>query len=107
MTRSQITLPCGKVRAVKNLGWLLRHWKEVESFTVDPHPDTPRTDCILRATMRDGTKYETDFASASILNDWLHRPVFRGLPVQWNVAVKLSAQRDGRDGVIPAGLRAA
>lgn len=31
MSRAIIAYPDGRTRAVKNLGWLLRHWKDVFS----------------------------------------------------------------------------
>lgn len=107
MHSSQIRFPDGTTRTVKNLGWLVRHWREVVSFTIDA-PRIDNCDCLLRAHMSDGAEYSTDFASSNLLKDWLHRPVFRGRPVTWNVAVPLYAQRDGgQDGFIPPGIRAA
>jgi len=71
-------------RPVKNLGWLLRHWKEVESFTILPHPPCSGiADCILVANLKDVETYQTGFGCASVLKDWLDRPVFRGLPIDW------------------------
>lgn len=77
--------PEGRVRPVKNLGWLVKHWKEVDRFVVVKAPSEfqPMTDAILVAHLRDGGRYESTFASKDLLKDWLHRPVFRGLPVDW------------------------
>jgi len=82
--RCTVTRPDGTAYAVKNLGWLLRNWKAVESFRVKPYRGTMRVcETQLVAYLRDGRIYETPFASASVLRDWLHRPVFRGCPVTW------------------------
>ena len=39
----------GHMRSVKNLGWLLRHWKEVLYITVERTPDD---EGLLTATLR-------------------------------------------------------
>lgn len=75
-----------RVRSVRNLGWLLRNWASVRAFHIVPTPGQ-FSDCQLVATM-DGApggvgEYRTDFACARLLWDWLHRPVFDGLPVYW------------------------
>lgn len=68
---------------VKNLGWLLKNWRDVEQFHLLPFEDGNRFyDGILVANMRDGlTSYVTCFASFDVAREWLHRPVFRGLPL--------------------------
>lgn len=73
-------------KPVKNLGWLLRNWKSVESFTINPHPKEEgqwQADCHLIAHLKGGGTYETGFASAQILKNWLNRPVFRDVPQNW------------------------
>lgn len=75
-------------KKAKNLGWLLRHWKEVESFTVTDHPPTNTggmgPEAVLTAHLKQNSgTYETGFMSASVLMDFLHRPVFYDLPVTW------------------------
>ena len=90
---SMILKPEGTVRDVRNLGWLLRHWKDVHSFTVCPH--SYKYDCWLVAYCNDGTIYETEFASLTVLQAWLHRPVFRNLPVHYR-------NRDGETWTLPA-----
>ena len=79
-----ITRPGKSPRKVKNLGWLLSHWKEVAKFEVNPPlvKDT-NVEALLRAHLKDGGEYTVTFASASVLWDFLHRPVFFGLPLQW------------------------
>lgn len=90
----------GKAKAVKNLGWLLQHWKDVESFEVTEGGKFGSSDVVLRAWLHtvddhgiktrypdrgptSGDYYETDFASRSVLADFLQRPVFEGLPIKW------------------------
>jgi hypothetical protein len=72
-----------------NLGWLLLHWVDVAKFDVtniyktDAIANPDHWDCALIATLRDGRKFATPFASKSVLLDWLDRPRFRGLPLRW------------------------
>ena len=76
-------------KPVKNLGWLLRHWKAVESFTIEPHPPVTHgfePDAVLIAHLKGGVIYKTGFSCSSILRDWLNRPVFRGVPQTWSLA---------------------
>jgi len=75
--------PNGTKRPVKNLGWLLRHWSEVESFSFfyAPKSDTVG-DGVLSARLRDGSFYRTDFASLTVCFRFLHRPVFGGLKLE-------------------------
>lgn len=73
-------------KPVKNLGWLLRNWQSVESFTIKPHPPEPRgfqTEALLIAHLKGGGEYQTGFACASILKRWLDRPAFRGVKIDW------------------------
>lgn len=78
-------------KRVKNLGWLLRHWSEVSSFTIEPHPpvdgDGFHPDCVLVAHLTDGEEYRTGFSSAETLKGWLNRPVFRGVPQDWKIDI--------------------
>tara|TARA_Y100000310_G_scaffold339913_1_gene434088 strand:- start:494 stop:781 length:288 start_codon:yes stop_codon:yes gene_type:complete len=71
-----------KVREVKNLGWLLRHWKEVTYFDVSPSEFGPGG-AHLVAVLKDSVRYETEFACASVLRGWLKRPVFKGVRLFW------------------------
>ena len=70
-------------KQVKNLGWLLRHWKDVKNFDV-----TLTKGEITLTAFSDDWFYTTDYASLSVLHNWLNRPVFVGLPINW-----LSADR--------------
>lgn len=74
MYGSFIIKPDGTERRVKNLGWLLRHWRSVDRIVVRTTRTQP--EAILTAHMRDGTRYITGWASLEVLVAWLHRPVF-------------------------------
>lgn len=88
----------GKRTEVKNLGWLLRNWKDVESFEVREGEGS--WDVTLRAWLHtvddggiktaypkrgatSGDYYETDFADRGVLAEFLQRPVFEGTPIDW------------------------
>ena len=83
MEPSQIIYPDGGSKPVKNLGWLLRHWKEITVFHIKKHPDTGekgyQPDAVLIALLHDGRQYQTGFSCATVLNGFLDRPIFRGL----------------------------
>ena len=73
-------------KPVKNLGWLLRNWRTIQQIDVYPHPVTIapfQPDCLLRVTMQDGRVYETGFADAQVLRDWLKRPTMQW-PTTWH-----------------------
>jgi hypothetical protein len=78
-----------EIKEVANLGWILRHWKDVERIRVTPifktddvtNPD--HWDCAVIFYLNDGRYYATPFASSSVCLDWLDRPVFRGRPLSW------------------------
>lgn len=82
--RATISHPDGRVREVKNLGWLLRRWKEVDHLTIKTRRETWyahgavgwHPEAELTAKMRGGVVYRTTFASLAVLIDWLHRPSF-------------------------------
>ncbi len=67
--------------AVKNLGWLLRHWKQVESLGFNYSPSN-MNDGELVARLCGGTTYITRYASLSVAWQFLNRPVFRTLPFE-------------------------
>lgn len=68
----------GKTKQVKNLGWLLKHWKETRSFEV-----SFATDDYTLTAFGDDWVFTTPYASLSVLHGFLNRPVFVGLPVAW------------------------
>lgn len=69
------------VRAVRNLGWILRNWKQVARITVEPKADGG---AWVFWYLHDGRRFVSDFASREVLRGFLDRPVFRGLVVTWN-----------------------
>lgn len=69
----------GSQKRVKNLGWLLRHWKEVESLSIDTRYSEDVA--TLTAHMDNGDRFVSKWGSATILFNWIKRPVFYGLPV--------------------------
>ena len=73
----------GKVIKVKNLGWLLKHRKEVRYFEIVDPSITQCGDCAMIAHLSGGGTYTTPWASRSVLRDWVHRPVFKGMRMVW------------------------
>ncbi len=93
-----IVLSADRHRAtpVKNLGWILRNWKDVESFEfAEPTSGRPVTDLILVAHCRDGRVYLTHFASLAMCLNFLHRPIFYGLTVKNHLASRPGAYNLG------------
>ncbi len=80
-------------RTVKDLGWLLKHWKDVATVYVrhpaytepgyrnrqEPMPMV----CYMVVYMKDGSTFETPWQDPTVCRDWLKRPTFRGLPLNW------------------------
>lgn len=79
---STVTRPNGRVDIVKNLGWLLKHGREVKQFIVIPTP-VEGGGAILRADLYDGSTYATLFCDRKVLWNFLHRPNWYGLPCVW------------------------
>ncbi len=83
----------GRTKPVKNLGYLLRRWRDVTCVEVTPFNQTELThtpgftafppDCTLIVYFNNKDKYVTDFHSAGILWIWLSRPVLVGAPLTW------------------------
>lgn len=71
------------ITPIKNLGWLLRHWRDVKRFVVEETNYPDMGDCFLRAILRDGREYGTFWESRSVCREWLRRPVFRTAPLRW------------------------
>lgn len=64
----------GKPKQVKNLGWLLKHAREVETIAII-RMDKGRAELIARA--RKGKAWQTyvcDFASVDVCRKWVKRP---------------------------------
>lgn len=70
----------GRTKQVKNLGWLLKHWRDVDHFETEM---LPSGEVLMVAYLRDGGTYQTNWASPNVMRQWLHRPVFRGIRVVW------------------------
>ena len=73
-------------KPVKNLGWLLRNWREVDSFEtiMRKDPNDPMSTTLV-AYMRDNvTVYcSSKWRGYHTLANWLNRPVFEGVPIRW------------------------
>ena len=80
---TSIVYPDGRLRTVKNLGWLLRNWKNVDHFKVVPGTIKEHHEAKLYEYMTDGTFFRANFADKTVLWNWLKRPVFLGLTVDW------------------------
>jgi len=75
-----VTRQDGTVRAITNLGWLLRHWDGIKSLAFVYEPDrATTTDGTLVGYMKDGSVYRTDYASIAVFWTWVRRPNFFGL----------------------------
>jgi hypothetical protein len=70
---------------VKNLGWLLRHWKEISSLRFNYAP-LNMCDGQLVGRMKDGSVYFSDFACFHVCWNFLNRSIFKGLEftVTWD-----------------------
>lgn len=80
---STIISPDGKAKAVKNLGWILRNWSQVEYLGFNYAPDSKRMiDGEFVAKLRDGTTYISEYASLSVFWNWVRRPVFDGVKLR-------------------------
>lgn len=71
----------GRVKRVKNLGWLRRHWRDVDSFDIKR---LPHGRAHMTAHMTSGGRFETTWQSEAVLIEWLKRPSFRGVPVRYH-----------------------
>jgi len=93
--------PDATYKEVTNLGWLLRHYDEVEKFEVYGSrviifagtsrgyfeiPDKNKNEwsnSTMVAVLKDGRKFVARWASYEVMLDWLRRPKFIGLPILW------------------------
>lgn len=80
----------GKTRTVKNLGWLLRNWREVESFKLAKHGKFPNDEGRMTAFLKCGGKYETGWASFDLMQEWIKRPVFFGLKAEIVISYRIA-----------------
>ena len=69
----------GKSMKVKNLGWLLRHWQEVESFKFQRcTPSQGKLSTVLMyAYLKSGGHFSCEWVGGeNHAIDWCRRPVF-------------------------------
>ena len=69
------------LREVKNLGWLLNHWREVKTLEFQYNEYGGG---LLIAELENTNSYWCDWESAEVFRNWIDRPVFRGLPLTLN-----------------------
>jgi hypothetical protein len=74
----------GKTFNVKNLGYLLRNWKDVTFLSTSKYCEQGSTfnRGLLVAYFKDGGRGEWSFMDYTVMMQWIDRPVFRGIPVQ-------------------------
>lgn len=78
----------GRARPVKNLGWLLRHSRDVVKFEFsDSHcaacgQNTPTTRMV--ATLRSNEVFLIDWHDRDLAVKWIDRPSFAGTPYTMN-----------------------
>lgn len=74
-----------RIREVKNLGWLLKHWKDVDNFVID----TDGSITFMTANLKNGNKFETQWVSYTVCRSWLARPVFLGVNLEIRTGTKV------------------
>lgn len=82
----------GKYKYVKNLGWLLKYGRlatlvRVSDATAHNNHYGTDYDCIMAVyfdnKLTDIQCFECGWADRTILKEWIHRPIFRDLPLTW------------------------
>ena len=71
---------------VKNLGWLLRNSDKVRlmGFYDNPYRRSQfRKDYAMVAWLEDGRVFMCEWESWRVALDWIDRPKFRGVKLQW------------------------
>jgi hypothetical protein len=72
----------GETKPVTNLGWLLRHWQEVERFVIRKQNDgTALMVAEVSIPNRPRLLYVIEWASYEVCIGWLARPSFDGVEV--------------------------
>jgi hypothetical protein len=77
----------GRRKAVKNLGWLLKHASEVTRIRfipVDPEGAYGDYDLLVIAETEDGTEYHTLYACVTLAREWFKRPSLRHAQQVWS-----------------------
>lgn len=69
-----IYYPNGKEKPIKNLGWVLRRASRypIEQITINKLNGTFGIGADLKVRFKDKVRFETDFASFSVLCQWLN-----------------------------------
>jgi hypothetical protein len=79
--RSSVYYRDGRVRRVKNLGWLLRHAADVHTIVLSRAPvDGNSAHAHLRAIGRQW-EYLIDYADIDVARQWIRRPSLDGVLV--------------------------
>lgn len=78
-SRTTVVTPDGKVKYVKNLGWVIRNWSKIDRLTWET--TGPGSSGVFRADMRDGSVYSTNYADFGVFRKFVNRPVFKGLDI--------------------------
>jgi hypothetical protein len=68
----------GETKPVTNLGWLLKHWQEVERFVIRKQLDGT---ALMVAELGEARLYVIEWASFEVCIGWLARPSFDGVEV--------------------------
>lgn len=66
-------------KSVKNLGWLLAHWEQVDCFIAKEPKMTGNFEVFFEAKLKNDFSFICFFGSSSVLYSFLHRPVFVGI----------------------------
>jgi hypothetical protein len=69
------------IKDVKNLGWLVRHAREVASISIFRENTWEAELVACLGTGEQRTFFIIKFASYSVACDWVHRPSLRGVPL--------------------------
>jgi len=86
--QSNVVYPNGEVKPVRNLGYMLRNWQQIEAIQVDTFKFEPGEkiafcDAFMSVDFKDGRVYTTGFMDKEGLRRFLDRPIFHGLPICW------------------------
>ena len=81
--QANVVYPDGKVKEVKNLGYMLRNWSMITDIHVTSFEGAVDADAFVSVDFKDGRTYTTGYMDKGILRRFLDRPVFRGLTCNW------------------------
>lgn len=81
----------GVKKLIRNLGYLLRNWKEVVSISIDYSPEVLyyedelvnriKEPILLAVKFQNGSIYSIRWSSVTHCVNWFNRPVFKGLDI--------------------------